>query len=152
MPDHLYASLHPRPRSAAESSRAQVRGAAASCCAFCFLLIAFCFIHPIIRFYSDLSLTKSSVAPRVFQNLADSNPLLDISIKHEPYEINALFTHHPWNPQVVVHDLVYAIERIFFVDDGVEQDAQGPDILLFAAVSTAGEDLWGGVICRVLKG
>jgi hypothetical protein len=50
----------------------------------------------------------------------------------------------------VVHDLVYAIEWVLFVDDGVEQNAKGPDILLFATVGSAGEDFWGSVICREL--
>jgi hypothetical protein len=46
----------------------------------------------------------------------------------------------------MVHDLVDAIEGVFLVYDCVEQDTQGPDVLLFATVGGAGEDFGGGVI------
>jgi hypothetical protein len=47
----------------------------------------------------------------------------------------------------MVHDLVDAVEGVFLVYDCVEQDAEGPDVLLFAAVGGPGEDFRGGVIC-----
>jgi hypothetical protein len=50
----------------------------------------------------------------------------------------------------VVHDLVYAVERILFVDDGIEQNAEGPNILLFPTVGSAGEYFWGSVVCGEL--
>jgi hypothetical protein len=46
----------------------------------------------------------------------------------------------------VIHDLVDGVEWVLLVDDGVEQDTEGPDILLFAAVRQAAEDFGGGVI------
>jgi hypothetical protein len=84
--------------------------------------------------------------------LTDCNPLLDIAVEHESYEVDAFFAHDPWNSQVVIHDLVYAIERVFFVDDGVQQDAKGPYILFFATVGAAGEYFRGCVICYDLSG
>jgi hypothetical protein len=38
----------------------------------------------------------------------------------------------------VIHNLVDRVEWVFFVDDGVKEDAEGPDILFFAAVGFAG--------------
>ena len=82
----------------------------------------------------------------MFQYLGDRNSLLNIAVQHQPHEINALFGHDPWHSKIMVHDLVDAIERVLFVDDGVEQDAESPDILFFAAIRTASEDFGGCVI------
>lgn len=46
----------------------------------------------------------------------------------------------------MVEDLVDVVEWVLLVDDGVEEDAQGPDVLLFAAVGLALQDLGGGVV------
>jgi hypothetical protein len=46
----------------------------------------------------------------------------------------------------VVHDLVDAVEGVLLVDDGVEQNAQRPDVLLFTAVWLACEDFRRGVV------
>jgi len=96
---------------------------------------------------SDLSLTNAPTTPRMVQNLTYRDPLLDIPIEHQAYKVDALLAHDPRHSEVVIHDLVYTIERILFVNDGVEQDAQGPDVLLLAAVSAAREDFGGGVVC-----
>lgn len=41
----------------------------------------------------------------------------------------------------MVQDLVNIVERVFFVDDRVEEDAQGPNVLLFASVRFALKNL-----------
>jgi hypothetical protein len=46
----------------------------------------------------------------------------------------------------VIHDLVDRVEWVLLVDNGVEQDTEGPDVLLFATVGQATEDFGGGVI------
>lgn len=46
----------------------------------------------------------------------------------------------------MVEDLVDAVEGVFFVDEGIEQDSESPYILLFAAVGFALEDFGGCVI------
>jgi hypothetical protein len=48
----------------------------------------------------------------------------------------------------MIHDLVDGVEGVFFVDDGVEEDAEGPDVLFFATVGAAGEDFGGCVVWR----
>lgn len=82
----------------------------------------------------------------MLQYLADSNSLLNVAVQHQPYKINALLRHNPRHPKIMVHDLVDTVEGVFFVDDSVEQDAEGPDILFFATVGTASEDFGGCVI------
>lgn len=49
----------------------------------------------------------------------------------------------------MVHDFVNRVKGVFLVDNGVEQDAERPDILFFAAVGGAAEDFWGCVVCEV---
>jgi hypothetical protein len=56
----------------------------------------------------------------MLQDLTDRNSLLDIAIQHETYKIDAFFAHDPGYSEVMVHDFVYAVERVLFVDDGVE--------------------------------
>jgi hypothetical protein len=85
----------------------------------------------------------------MFQHLADRDPLLDIAVEHEPDQVDALLAHHPRHAQIVVHDLVNAIERILLVDNGVQQDAKCPNILLFATIRSACEDLGCSVVCCV---
>lgn len=46
----------------------------------------------------------------------------------------------------MIEDLVDAVEGVFFVDEGVEEDAEGPDVLFFAAVGVSCKDFGGGVI------
>jgi 5-methylcytosine-specific restriction endonuclease McrBC regulatory subunit McrC len=80
------------------------------------------------------------------QNLININPLVHIAIQHLADQINALVANRVRHAQVAVHDLVDAVEGVLLVDDGVQQDAQGPDVLLFAAVGLTCEDFGGGVI------
>jgi 5,10-methenyltetrahydromethanopterin hydrogenase len=82
----------------------------------------------------------------VLENLRDRSPSLHIAIEHQTNKIDALLTHYVGHAQVVIHDLVYAIEGILLVDDGVKQDAKSPDVLLFAAVRLAGKNFGGCVI------
>ena len=47
----------------------------------------------------------------------------------------------------MIHDLVDTVEGILLVDEGVKEDAQGPDILFLAAIGFSLEDFGGCVIC-----
>jgi len=49
----------------------------------------------------------------------DVNPAIHISIEHCADQINAVFAHYVWYTEVSVHNLVDAVERIFFVNDGI---------------------------------
>lgn len=46
----------------------------------------------------------------------------------------------------MVHDLVDGVEGVLFVNDGVEQDAESPDILLFTAIGFASKNFRSSVI------
>lgn len=83
----------------------------------------------------------------MFHNLTDRQSLIHIPVQHRLDQFNARITHDPRDPQFMIHDLVNAVEGVFLVDEGVEQDAEGPDVLFFAAVGFALEDFGGGVIC-----
>ena len=52
-------------------------------------------------------------------DLRNTQPTINISIQHAPDQINALLAHNPGNAQVVIHDLVDAVEGVFLVDEGV---------------------------------
>ncbi len=80
------------------------------------------------------------------QHPLNSQPLPNIAIQHAPDKINALVADGVRHAQVAVHDLVDGVEGVLLVDDGVQQDAERPDVLLLAAVGAAREDFGGGVI------
>lgn len=86
-------------------------------------------------------------APPMFHHLRDSQPLIDIAIQHRSDQLDALLAHDPRHAQLVVHDLVDAVKGVFLVDEGVEEDSQGPDVLFLAAVGFALQDFGGGVVC-----
>ena len=83
----------------------------------------------------------------MLENLADRDPLLHVAVQHEPHEIDALLAHDPGDTEVVVHDLVDGVEGVFLVDDGVDQDAESPDVLLLPTIRVAREDLRRSVVC-----
>ncbi len=80
------------------------------------------------------------------QHPLNRQPLLHIPIEHPADQVDALVADGVRHAQVAVHDLVDGVEGVLLVDDGVQQDAQRPDVLLLAAVGPAREDFGGGVI------
>lgn len=48
----------------------------------------------------------------------------------------------------MVHDLVNAVKGVFLVDESVQENTKGPDVLFFAAVGAALEDFGGRVVCE----
>jgi hypothetical protein len=83
----------------------------------------------------------------MLQHFRDADALIDVAVQHPSDQIDARLAHDVRHAQVVVHDLVDAVERVFLVDDCVKQDAQCPHVLFFSAVGFAGEDFGGGVVC-----
>ena len=84
--------------------------------------------------------------PRMLHDLSDSIPLVHLAIEHRLDEIDRGFAHDPRNAQLVVHNLIDAVEWILFVDKGVKQDAKGPDILLLASIRFTLQNFGCGVI------
>lgn len=73
-------------------------------------------------------------------NLRNAGPLIHITIQHPSDQINTILRNHKRHAQIMVHDLVNAVEGVLLVEDGVEQDTEGPDVLFEAVVGRAGED------------
>lgn len=82
----------------------------------------------------------------MLEDLGNVGALGDVTVEHAADQVDALGAHREGDAQVVVHDLVDAVEGVLLVDDGVEEDTQRPDVLLFAAIWLSSQDLGGGVI------
>ena len=92
------------------------------------------------------STTTSLPAPPRVPNLADGQSPIDISIEHLLDQLDIRGRHDPRYAQFVVQYLIDAVKGVFFVDERVEEDAEGPNVLFFAAVGFTLEDLGCGVI------
>lgn len=86
----------------------------------------------------------------MLQDLVDVISLLDVAIQHAADEVDTLVTDCVRHTQVAIHDFINAVERVLLVDDGVEQDAESPYVLLFAIIRFAGKDFRCGVVCSSL--
>lgn len=76
--------------------------------------------------------------PWVIQDLLYIQSLADVSIQHFTDKIYALFAQNVWNTQIVIHNLVNAVEWVLLIYDRVQQDTESPNILLFAVIRLAG--------------
>ena len=79
-------------------------------------------------------------------DLTDSQSPIDVPVQHLLDQLNVGGRHDPGYAQFAIQDLVDAVEGVFLVDERVEEDAEGPDVLFFAAVGFALEDFG----CRVI--
>ncbi len=82
-------------------------------------------------------LPSARLAPFSLHDLRYRKSLIDIAVQHRLDELDARLAHDPGYAEFVVENFVDAVEGVFFVDEGVEQDAQGPDVLLLATVGFA---------------
>ena len=57
--------------------------------------------------------------PRVLFDLRDCKPFFDVPGQHRLNQVNATLTHDPGNAQLVVQDLVNAVEGVFFIYESV---------------------------------
>ena len=57
--------------------------------------------------------------PRVVKNSLDANTPLDVPVQHLADEVNAVFAHDIRYAQVVVHDLVDAVEWVLLIHNCV---------------------------------
>ena len=79
-------------------------------------------------------------------DLGNGISLIDFTVQHRLDKINRALAHDPGDAKLMIDDLVDAVERVFFVDEGVEQDPQRPDVLLFAAVWDTTQNFGCGII------
>lgn len=71
------------------------------------------------------------------QDLIDIIPVGDVAVEHVADQVDALITDGVRHSQSPVHDLVDAVEGVLLVDDGVQQDAESPNVLFPATVRLA---------------
>lgn len=90
------------------------------------------------------------LAPRMVQHLDNIISLCYIAVEHAADQVDALIADCVWYSKVTIHDLVDAVEWVLLIDDGVEQDAQCPYILLLAIIWLASKDLRCSIIYRCL--
>jgi hypothetical protein len=83
----------------------------------------------------------------VFQHQVDIVSLLHVPIQHATNKVNTLWADCERHSKVSIHDLIDAVERILLVDDGVEQDAQCPDILFLPTIRFTSKNLGSRIIC-----
>jgi hypothetical protein len=83
----------------------------------------------------------------MLHNFRDRQAVVNIPIKHLSDQIDAfLRKRQEWYPERVVQDLIDVVKWVFFVDDGVEKDTKGPNILLLASVRLALQYFRGSVV------
>jgi hypothetical protein len=71
----------------------------------------------------------------MFHDLRDGQSIVDVSVKHLSDQVDAVLRKRKErHAEGMVKDLVDVIERVLFVNDGVKQDSEGPNILFFTAV------------------
>lgn len=99
-------------------------------------------------FFSFLLLRcgSAALAPGMLQHLRNVGALGQVAVEHAPDEVDALGAHGKGHAQVVVHNLVDAIKGILLVDDGIQEDAQRPHVLRFAAIGLPSQDFGGSVV------
>lgn len=86
----------------------------------------------------------------MFHNFRDRQSIVDIAVQHLPDQVDTIFGEgKEGHPQGVVENLIDVVERVLFVDDGVEQNSKGPHILFFAAVRFALKNFRRCVVWKV---
>lgn len=83
----------------------------------------------------------------MIHHFANSQAVVNVSIEHLSNKVDALFRERQVrDPKGMVQNLVNIVERVFLVDDRVEKDAQGPDILLLAPVRLTLQNLGCSIV------
>lgn len=77
--------------------------------------------------------------------------LREVAVEHTADEINTLVADCVGNPQITVHDLIDAVKRVLLVDDGVEKNTKGPNVLFLATIRFACQDFGGRIICELVS-
>lgn len=85
-------------------------------------------------------------APWMIFDLVDGQSAVDVAVQHAFDQVDAVLAHDPRNPELVVQNLIDAVERVLLVHERVEQDSQGPDVLFLAPVRSPLQNLGGSII------
>lgn len=83
----------------------------------------------------------------MIHHFTNGQAVVNVSIEHLSNKVDAVFRERQVrNPKGMVQNLVNIVERVFLVDDRVEKDAQGPDILLLAPVRLTLQNLRSSIV------
>lgn len=83
----------------------------------------------------------------MLEHFGNRQPVVDIPVQHLADEVDAGFGKgQKGDAEGVVEDLVDVVERVLLIDNGVEEDAERPDVLFLAAIGFALQNLGGCVI------
>lgn len=85
--------------------------------------------------------------PGMINNFRYRDSIVNITVEHPADKVDAVLGE--WkkgDSKGVVENFVDVVEWILLIDDGIEQNAQSPDVLLFAAVRFALKDFR----CRII--
>lgn len=83
----------------------------------------------------------------MLEDFSDGQTVVNITVQHFADQVDAGFREgEEGNAEGMVEDLIDVVEWVLLVDNRVQQDAEGPDVLFLAAVGLALEDFGGSVI------
>lgn len=74
----------------------------------------------------------------MFKDFSNGESVVNVAIEHRADEVNAIFRERKeGNAERVVKDLINVVERVLFVDNGVKENAESPDVLFLASIRPA---------------
>lgn len=88
----------------------------------------------------------------MLHNFRDGQAVINISIQHPSNKVYTVFRERQeGNSKGMIEDFIDIVERILFVNNRIEKDSQGPDILLFPSVRFALKDFRRCIVFTVLE-
>lgn len=74
----------------------------------------------------------------MFKHFSDGESVVNVAIEHRADEVNAIFRERKeGDAEGVVKDLIDVVERVLFVDNGIKENAESPDVLFLAPIRPA---------------
>lgn len=74
----------------------------------------------------------------MFKHFSNGESVVNIAIEHFADEVDAIFRERKeGDSERMVKNLVNVVEGVLFVDNGVKEDSQSPDVLLLASIRPA---------------
>jgi hypothetical protein len=74
----------------------------------------------------------------VFKHFSDCKSVINVTVEHRADKVDAVFREgKEGDSEGVVEDLVNIVEWVLLIDNGIEEDTQGPDVLFLATIRAA---------------
>ena len=72
------------------------------------------------------------------KHFSNGESVVNVAIEHRADEVNAIFRERKeGNAEGVVKDLIDVVERVLFVDNGIKENAESPDVLFLTPIRPA---------------